>query len=115
MAHVLIITGEPDDPWEVDHPEDCPTAGLYGGMVLDHVCTVGRELSHTGLPSSLAGLPPGRYDIEYWEDRWTDPYGRVEVRDAGIVLLFREETALMGNVDPAFWRKILFADGGSGE
>jgi hypothetical protein len=89
MTHLLVTTGDPEDPWYVEHDTSCPTADLYGGSYcFDYVCQIGRELSNVGLPNELAKLPPGEYKIVYWqESRAVDRYGTLEVVAAGLSMV----------------------------
>lgn len=108
MTHRLIITGESEDPWYVEHDTSCPTADLYGGgYCFDYVCSVGRELANVGLDPELAGLPSGNYEIEYWRElRGVGSFGIPEVVGEGLSLVIYDETSQV-QVDPDFWKKII--------
>lgn len=111
MTHFLIITNDPDELWDVEHPEDCPTYDLYDGACTDYACKLGLEISNVGLPEGLTHLPPGRYEVEYWEHRQpVDMWGTTDVTHAGIRIVVLDEAQLiMNGIDRDWWRKIILA------
>jgi hypothetical protein len=92
FTHRLIITGDSEDPWYIEHDMSCPIVDLYGGgYCFDYVCPIGRELAGTGLDPELAGLPVGEYEIEHWREFRADRYGVPELVDSGISVITRIE------------------------
>jgi len=70
LTHTLIITGEPDDDWEIEHPDECwfDVIDWDGGPALyrDTDCVVSGKINWD--PRAVEGfdaLPPGRYTLSY--------------------------------------------------
>lgn len=117
MTHFLVIESDLDEPsdeprdWEIVHDIACPRVDLYGGgVVFDYACDLGREVSNVGLPEQLTTLPPGRYEIRYWErSQAVDMWGTVEVTHSGIGLVIHDEASLVlaSGIDPEWWKQIM--------
>lgn len=70
MNHVLIITGDEIDSYEIAH-DGCPKIDYDGtGRAWSYTCAVAYAEAEDGLDVALPlwrGLPPGEYPITYWE------------------------------------------------
>jgi hypothetical protein len=110
--HWLIVPEDPEDDADVEHV-DCPSMvtiydqgepcgwiadvfhgpdrpdGLGPATTSTYLCDVGAHLTAYGLDAldmDLAELPPGRYEIEAWSERYPSNPSCAEEWDGGICL-----------------------------
>jgi hypothetical protein len=111
--HWLIITNTTEDTgqdgyeeeleWEIEHSPDCPREAVFYRAnetlnfeeeIVDHMrCAVGQEIEHngidglefvTGTGEGWRELEPGRYEIEYWSQRYPSTPNGPEEWDGGL-------------------------------
>jgi hypothetical protein len=73
--HFLVVTGDGDDGYEVEHPEGCPREDWPGDLGWQFTCYTQLYLNGGPMGDNELPLAPGRYliDILAWKS-WTD-YG----------------------------------------
>jgi len=70
LSHTLVVPGDGDDPWEIEHPDGCwyDFVDRDDGLVLyrDTDCAVSGKIDwDPQATEGFDGLPPGRYSISF--------------------------------------------------